>query len=260
MELSTVGLDDADLTVARWGHGEPKVVMLHDGLGSIDQWRSIPGDIAERTGRCVLAYDRPGHGKSTPVPSGPWPADWLHTEAKRLDRLLGELEIRRPVLIGHSDGGSIALIHAAAVGAGTAASDEPRGVLTLAAHSWVEQLCFDSIADMRNNTKAIVFGLARSHPHPAEVFEAWSGAWVSDGFRPWDIRPILHTITCPTVIAQGANDEYASQDHAHQTAAAVGGDTPSVLLDGVGHLMHHQDPDLVVDVVCDFVADRLGVS
>lgn len=241
-----LSIDGAELTVARWGDGPVEIVMLHDGLGSIDQWRDIPASIAAKTGRTVLAYDRPGHGNSTPVPSGPWPADWLHTEARRLARILEVLEIDNPLIVGHSDGGSIGLLYAAA-------ADRPiRGLLTLAAHSWVEQDCFDGIVEMRENAPAIVIGLARNNANPAELFEAWSGVWVSDEFRPWDIRPLLSTITCPTLVAQGRNDEYAADAHAIDTAAAVGESGQSRLLDGVGHLLHHQDPEMVIDLVVEF--------
>ena len=102
--------------------------MLHDGLGSIAQWRDVPGRIADRLGVGVMAYDRPGHGASTPVPSGPWPADWLSHEADRLASLLRELEVQQPLLVGHSDGGSISLIHAATGG-------DVAGVVALAPHS-----------------------------------------------------------------------------------------------------------------------------
>lgn len=219
--------------------------MLHDGLGSIRQWRSIPATVAAVTGKTVLAYDRPGHGESTPVPTGPWPADWLHLEAERFGRLIPKLDVvAEPLVVGHSDGGSIALLHAAAGGA-------MRGLLTLAAHSWVEQTCYDGIVGMRENTASIVRGLGRDHPNPDAVFEAWSGVWVSDGFRPWDIRPILSTIECPTIVAQGRNDEYAASAHAIETAAAIGANAEHLLLDDVGHLLHHQDPELVVQLIAD---------
>jgi pimeloyl-ACP methyl ester carboxylesterase len=242
-------LDGAVVTTTRWGDGPVAVVLLHDGLGSIAQWRSIPADVADRTGLTVLAYDRPGHGQSRPIPTGPWPADWLHTEADRFRRLLDKIDaVPEPLVVGHSDGGSIALLAAAA-------DDRPyRGVLTLAAHSWVEQTCFDAIAGMRADPVQILAGLARNHAAPAAVFEAWSGAWVSDAFRPWDIRPLLSTITCPVLVAQGAKDEYAAQSHATETASAVGDNAEARLLDGLGHLLHHQDPDRVVDLITEFSA------
>ncbi|MGB5758535.1 MAG: alpha/beta hydrolase [Acidimicrobiales bacterium] len=245
-ERETLSIDDARLTVARWGDGPAEIVLLHDGLGSIEQWRGIPAAVAEQTGRTVVAYDRPGHGRSTPVPTGPWPADWLHREAERFDKVLDAVGAERPLLVGHSDGGSIALLNAAA-------TDRPiRGLLTLAAHSWVEQLCYDSIVAMRGNRDAIIAGLARSNDHPGALFDAWSGVWVSDEFRRWNILSMLSTVTCQTVVAQGAEDEYAPAGHAVTTAEAIGDNAEYLLLDGLGHLLHHQDPDRIVGLIADF--------
>jgi pimeloyl-ACP methyl ester carboxylesterase len=243
---STVELDGAEITVARWGDGPAELVLLHDGLGSIGQWRSIPGRIAAGTGRTVTAYDRPGHGRSTPVPTGPWPTDWLHLEAERLGRLLPLIGVDRPVLIGHSDGGSIALLHAATTG-----GVDLRGLVTLAAHTWVERRCHDGIVDMVADRETIVGGLARYHRHPGAVFDAWSGVWLSDAFQSWDIRADLSPVGCPTIVAQGRRDEYATDAHAVETAAAVGANARHRLLDGVGHLLHHQDPELVVRVAVE---------
>lgn len=231
---------------AVWGDGPPTIVMLHEGLGSIRGWRSVPWEIHRRTDECVLAYDRPGHGASGPAPTGPWPADWLHGEAAFLPSLIAATGADAPLLVGHSDGGTAALL---------AEADghlHARGILTLAAHSWVEQLCYDSIVAMRAQRDQIVAGLTRTHANAAELFDAWSGVWVSDAFRDWDIRPVLHGVSAPTLIAQGANDEYASQDHAHSTAAAVGANARSVLVDGVGHMMHHHDPAAIVDLIVSF--------
>lgn len=250
----TVTVDRAELAVAQWGDGPSGIVLLHDGLGSIDQWRSIPADLQRRTGRSVLVYERPGHGTSTPIPRGSWPADWLQQEAERFALFLNAVEVKEPLIVGHSDGGSIGLLYAAGAAA-TADCDgtpEIRGLVTLAAHSWVEQSCFDAIVGMRANPQPIVLGLARNHTEPAAIFEAWSGVWVSDEFRSWDIRPQLNVITCQTLVAQGKGDEYASDAHAIETAAAIGANARYQLLDGVGHLLHHQDPELIVDVVADF--------
>lgn len=250
--MRQVRLDDAEITVARWGQGPAEIVLLHDGLGSVEQWRSIPAKVAAKTGRTVAAYDRPGHGRSTPTPTGPWPADWLHQEAERLAPLLDLIEVDNPLLVGHSDGGSIALLYAAALGNGRHPQQSIRGLVTLAAHSWVEQTCFDGIVEMRNNTAAIVKGLARNNAHPDALFEAWSGVWVSDEFRDWNILSMLSAIEAPTLVAQGRNDEYAADAHAIDTAEAIGENAAWRLLDDLGHLLHHQDPDLVVDVVADF--------
>lgn len=240
--LRTITLADAQIRTAQWGDGAPDVVLLHDGLGSVAQWRSVPERIAERSGRTILAYDRPGHGESTPVPSGPRPADWMHTEADRLERLLDALDAQRPLLVGHSDGGTIALLHAIE-------HNRAARVLVLAAHSWVEPAAVEQIGELRDNAAAVIAGLSRHHRHAAEVFEAWSAAWTGDEFGTFDLRPRLDRIAVPVHVVQGTADEFATDAQALETAAAIGPNGRCLLLPDARHLLHHDDPDLVVDLV-----------
>lgn len=250
--LSTIELEDLRLRTATWGSGPPDTVLLHDGLGSIGQWREVPATVAATTGQTVLAYERCGHGESTPVPRGPWPTDWLHREAAVLGEVLQAVGAQAPVLVGHSDGGSIALLYAAQPACAA------RAVLSLAAHSWVEDICFESIVNMRSNREAIERGLARHHQAPCELFEAWSGVWVSEAFRSWDIRPELRQIAVPTVVAQGQRDAYASEAHAHVTAAAIGDNATSVIVPDLGHIMHHDDAEAVAALIADFVTTHVA--
>ena len=214
------------ITTHTWGSGSPDIVMLHDGLGSIAQWGDVPERIAFETGVTVMAYDRPGHGRSEPVPDGPWPTEWLRHNADVLDELLTHHGAERPMLVGHSDGGSIAL--------------------PIAAHTYVEPICSGAIVDMRANSDRIVSGLGRNHSHPAELFEAWSGVWVSDEFQSWDIRPELSAIDVPTIVAQGTNDEYATGAMVHDTVAAIGSNARAYFIADRGHLVHYEAPDPVV--------------
>jgi len=250
--LSVVELEEKRLRTATWGSGPPEVVMLHDGLGSIPQWRDVPAMVAAQTGRTVMAYERSGHGESEPVPTGLWPTDWLHREAVVLDQMLTAVGAERPVLVGHSDGGSIALLCAATTPCNA------RAVLSLAAHSWVEDICFESIVEMRANRVAIEGGLARYHSAPHEIFEAWSGVWVSDAFRSWDVRDELGQITVPTMVAQGSNDAYASESHARLTAGAIGTNATAAIIPELGHIMHHDDPDVVAELIAGFVATHVA--
>jgi len=248
--IKTVEVGECRLRTATWGAGAPRIVLLHDGLGSLGQWRSVPSEVAQATGATVLVYERAGHGASEPIPSGPWPADWLHHEATVLTELLDVVGADRPILVGHSDGGSTALIHASLPEANAGA------VLAIAPHSWVEQVCFESIVAMRANRGPIEIGLARHHNAPQELFAAWSGVWVSDTFREWDIRPQLASIEVPVVIAQGAADAYASDDQAHLTAAAIGSNAQSLIVPDVGHIMHHDDAAVVVELIVQFAHDN----
>jgi len=242
-------LDGATLDTATWGSGRVPILLLHDGLGSIDQWRNLPADLAAAADATVIAYDRPGHGTSTPVPSGPWPADWMTEQADALLEFIDQLGGAPPLLVGHSDGGSIALL---------AAAKQPHavcGVVALAAHSHVEEVCVDAISAMRAKSDRIVAGLGRFHADAAAVFEAWSGVWVSDQFRLWDIRERLASISAPTLIVQGTEDEYGTDNMATSTARSVGpAGCRCVLLQGVGHLLHHQAPAAVIELIVGHLA------
>jgi pimeloyl-ACP methyl ester carboxylesterase len=250
--VSVVAVGGCRLRTATWGSGPVEIVLLHDGLGSISQWRETPADIAAATGVAVMAYERAGHGASTPVPNGPWPTDWLHREAEVFGDLLREMAIDEPLLVGHSDGGTTALLHAAGGGA-------CRGVVAIAAHSWVEPCCSEAIIGMRRSPHRIVAGLATHHDAPAELFEAWSNTWVSDAFATWDVRPLLASITAPTLIVQGDQDQYASGAQLTETAAAIGANATMMRLAGVGHIIHHEQPAIVAALVAEFY-NRLGVT
>ncbi len=246
-----VKVGSARIATATWGNDTVKLVMAHDGLGSIRQWRSVPAMIAAATNLTVLAYDRPGHGTSTPVPAGPWPPDWHSVEAQRLGLLLEAVDAQSPILVGHSDGATISLLHAAAHPTGVLA---PSGVMALAPHTWVERKCTSAIETMAGAPAQIVASLAKSHDHAAELFAAWSGGWLNPAFAPWDIRRTVASVTCPTMVVQGAADQYATDQQAIETAAAVGANASYRLLDGLGHVLHHDDPATVVALVADFVA------
>lgn len=237
----TVDGVDYHLDVATWGDPAPTVVFAHEGLGSIGQWRDVPARVAESGHLGVLAYNRAGHGASEPVPAGPWPADWMSREAVVLGALV-ERCCNGPVrLVGHSDGATIALLCAAQ------RPELVTDVVSLAAHSWVETKCVAAIRALRSDPADLLDGLARYHDHPAALFAAWSGAWVSDAFADWDIRPQLADVAAPTLIAQGVDDAYATQAMATDTAAAIGPNARARIVEGAGHLLHRDVPGLVVD-------------
>lgn len=234
-------VDDHGLDIATWGHA-PSTVFVHDGLGSIGQWRDVPQRVAAISGRGTLAYDRAGHGRSTPVPRGPWPIDWMAHEAEVLADVIARHAVSPARLVGHSDGGTIALLCAAK------RPDLVSDVVALAAHSWVETKCVNAIAALRSEPDTIVPALSRYHRHPAELFEAWSGAWTSAPFASWDVRPQLAAITCPAIVVQGADDEYATEQMAWTTARAIGSPAEVVIVSGCRHAIHRDAPDLVVQL------------
>ncbi len=242
----TVEHIDYRLDVATFGSGgDPRIVFVHDGLGSIRQWGDVPERAAGAAGLAVLAYNRSGHGTSLPVPRAAWPPDWMSREAIVLASVIERCAAPPVRLVGHSDGGTIALLCA------LARPDLVSGIVTLAAHSWVERKCRDAIVALRRDPARLIAALARYHAHPAKLFEAWSGGWTSAGFAAWDIRPQLAGLGASgvdVVVVQGDRDEYATDEMATATAAAIGARAEAVLVADCRHAVHRDRPDLVVEL------------
>ncbi len=243
---SVVEIGNRRLHTQTWGDPPASIVLLHHGLGSISQFRDLPERLHRATGGTILAYDRAGHGNSLPTPSDEWPADWLHTESDVLAALLVETGITRPLLVGHSDGASIALIHAASVG------ESVVGLVALAPHSFVEDKAVGAIASMRAEPSQMLATLVEHHTGPLALFEAWSGAWVSDAFRDWDIRDRLGGITAPALVLQGSLDEFASDEMLWSTVSAMGPRAEGRILEGLGHDLPREAPALLCDLIAGF--------
>ncbi len=222
----------------------PPIVLLHEGLGSISAWGGFPGQLAEATGRAVLAYDRLGYGRSGPH-GPPWPASFLHDEAAALAELLDDERVERPFLVGHSDGASIALLYpACGVPRG---GPEPVGIVSLSAHVMVEPICVEAIEGLRRTADdGLIRALARHHDDPQATFEAWSEVWVSERFRTWAIDDELRAVRCPVVAVQGADDGFGTPEQLARLAAAVGGPVATELLPGVDHWPHREATDEVL--------------
>jgi pimeloyl-ACP methyl ester carboxylesterase len=216
-------------------------VFVHDGLGSIEQWRDVPERVADTSGRGTLAYNRSGHGRATPVPHGPWPVDWMWHEAEVLATLVERTASEPVTLVGHSDGGTISLLCA------SARPELVADVIALAAHSWVEPKCVRAIEGMRRHRDSLVRALARFHDHPPDLFDAWSGVWTSPEFASWDVRQELGAVECPVTVVQGDDDEYASELMAWSTAEAIPNATVT-MVPACRHVIHRDQPDLVVSL------------
>jgi pimeloyl-ACP methyl ester carboxylesterase len=229
--------------------GRNPVVLLHEGLGSVSAWGRFPAELAAATGRRVLAYDRRGYGRSSPWP-GPWSASFLLDEAVVLGRVLVGLGVRRPVLVGHSDGASIALAYPARRPPG---GPEPVGIVSLSAHVLVEAVSVDSIRSLRGPGRdELVSRLGRHQDRPDEVFEAWSEVWTSDRFRSWTLEAELGAITCPVLAVQGAEDRFGSRLQLDRLVAGLAGPHQEHELAGVDHWPHREAPRQVLDLIADF--------
>jgi pimeloyl-ACP methyl ester carboxylesterase len=235
----------------------PVLVFLHEGLGSVTAWRKFPAALCERLQWRGLVYSRFGYGASTARPRGePLPADYLEREAgEALPALLDALAIRRPWLLGHSDGGSIALLAAARDAARYA------GIVTLAPHYCVEDICLRGIGRARVSYEQgdLRQRLARHHRDVDAVFYGWCDAWLNPARRGWNIESSLPGIACPVLAVQGKQDEYATLDQIEVIARHVP-HAELLALDGCGHFPHVVHAAAVIEAIAGFVARMLPTA
>lgn len=240
---------DVDLESEELAGEEPALVFLHEGLGSVALWRDFPARLAEATGRRALTYSRAGHGRSD-VPSVPRTPRFMHEEALDvLPALLDRLQIERPVLIGHSDGASIALIHAAA------AARPVRGLVCLAPHVFVERLCVDSIAKIRRSyfETDLRQRLAKYHARVDDAFLGWADIWLRPEFLAWSIEDLMDRIDQPLLLIQGRDDEYGTLAQLDRIEARVKGPTSRLVLSDCGHSPHRDQEAAALDAIVGFV-------
>ena len=226
----------------------PALVFLHEGLGSIGQWRDFPDRVSAATGLPAIVYARYGYGQSDVLQQA-FGVDFMHREAlETLPELLRALGLERPILIGHSDGASIALIHA---GSGHAL----RGLVAMAAHVFVENISIESIAAAKQTfeTTDLPQKLARYHRDPAKTFYGWNDVWLAPEFRSWNIERYLPAIRCPLLAMQGYDDEYGTMAQIDAIARQAGGPVEVLKLEDCGHSLHRDQPEAVIRAVADFV-------
>jgi pimeloyl-ACP methyl ester carboxylesterase len=229
----------------------PTLVLLHEGLGSVSMWRDFPDRLAEAAGAPVFLYSRAGYGKSSPSPL-PWPATYMHREALDvLPKVLDAAGIGNCVPVGHSDGGSIALIYA-----GGAADRRACGVVTLAAHVFNEKVCVDSIAQARTAyaTTDLRERLMRHHGTNVDnAFRGWNDVWLSDEFRHWNIEEYLPRIKVPVLAMQGTDDEYGTERQVDAIVRQAAGRTEKLMLPACKHSPHRDQPQTVLEAIQRFV-------
>ena len=224
-------------------------MLLHEGLGSIGLWRRVPATLHDATGRRTVTYSRAGYGRSGPV-ALPRPLTYMHHEADVvLPALLAALGIERPVLVGHSDGASIALL---AAGDGLLVS----ALVVLAPHVVVEDVSVTAIAAARTAyaDTDLRERLARHHDHVDVAFCGWNDAWLDPRFRDWDITDRLPGITAPVLAIQGADDPYGTTRQLDLIAAGVRGPFERLVLPGVGHAPHLEAGAAVLAAIAAVIA------
>jgi pimeloyl-ACP methyl ester carboxylesterase len=236
--------------------GAPLVVFLHEGLGSVSMWRDFPRQLCTAGGLRGLVYSRPGYGRSTPRPAHErWSPGFMHEQAcDLLPVLLHSLDVDcetdPPWLFGHSDGASIALIHAAKFAPRVA------GLVLLAPHIFVEDVALASIEAARSAyrwTADLRRRLARHHADPDSAFKGWNDVWLDPEFRGWTIEALLPDIRCPVLAMQGRDDEYGTLAQIEGIAKAVRR-SELLVLEACRHSPHRDQPERVTRATLEFVA------
>jgi pimeloyl-ACP methyl ester carboxylesterase len=227
----------------------PTIVMLHEGLGSAALWGDFPDRLQAATGFGVFVYSRAGYGASTPVPL-PRPLDYMSVEALDvLPVLLDAIGFRSGLLLGHSDGASIAAIYA-----GGKSDHRVRGVAMIAPHFIVEDIGVAAIAETRKayETAGLKTKLARWHKDVDNAFYGWNDAWLDPKFRAWDIREYLAYIRVPLAIVQGADDQYGTVRQIEIAREECYCPVDVTIVAGIGHSPHREAPEVTLNSIADF--------
>jgi pimeloyl-ACP methyl ester carboxylesterase/uncharacterized protein (DUF952 family) len=231
----------------------PALVMLHHGLGSASSWRDLPDRLAAATGMPAVAYSRRGYGQSAAASAPPWPPGFMHTEAEGdLPGLLAALGIRQPILFGHSDGASIALIYA-----GSRLEPAPLGAVLLAPHVMVEPVTLTGARRAAADFEAggLRASLQRHHRDAEATFRGWNETWLAEEFRGWNIEPSVSSVRCPLLVVQGLADAYGSLAQVTSIEERAPEPVETLLIAGCGHAPERERPDTVVDATAAFVAE-----
>jgi pimeloyl-ACP methyl ester carboxylesterase len=227
----------------------PTIVMLHEGLGSAHLWGDFPEQLAAATGTGVFVYSRAGYGASSPVPL-PRPLDYMHVEALDvLPKLLDAIGFRRGLLLGHSDGASIAAIYAGGV-----QDHRIRAVAMIAPHFVVEDVSLESIAEAKAAYEqgTLKAKLARWHRDVDNAFYGWNGAWLDARFRDWDISEYLAYIRVPVMIVQGADDKYGTLRQIEIAEQECYCPVEVAVIPGAAHSPHRETPAVTLAAIADF--------
>jgi pimeloyl-ACP methyl ester carboxylesterase len=226
------------------------LVFLHEGLGCVERWRSFPADVVAATGRRAVVYSRAGYGRSDPVPL-PRPVGYMHHEARAvLPVLLDDLDVVSPVLLGHSDGASIALIHAGS------AIRAISGIVALAPHVFVEDVTVAGIEQARASflETGMRERLGRYHNDVDATFWGWNDVWLSAPFRSWDITAEVARIREPVLVVQGRDDAFGTLHQVDAIVEGSGGPVVTCVLDRCGHAPHLDRPEETLDAVVGWLA------
>ncbi len=238
-----------DVEVKNERGARPTLVFLHEGLGSIGLWRSYPDDVITDSDHRGLVYSRQGHGWSEPV-VGPRPLDFFEREALEvLPPLLEAFDEPAPLIIGHSDGASMAIIYAA--------HHPVKALVLLAPHVFVERVGVARIADLEKESEMLLERMTRHHRDPAGTLRAWADVWLHPDFEAWNIEHLLGRIECPVLLIQGLDDEYGTMAQLDAVERQLAGPVERLEVENSGHSPHLSQPALTRQTTVDFIR-RVG--
>lgn len=229
----------------------PTIVMLHEGLGSLGLWGEFPEKLQAATGTGVFVYSRAGYGASTPAKL-PRPLDYMQIEAlEMLPKLLEAIGFRRGILVGHSDGASIATIYAGGV-----QDHRVRAIALMAPHFIVEDVSVTSIAEIKTayESTELRAKLARWHNDVDNAFYGWNGAWLDPKFRAWDISDYLAYIRVPVAIIQGADDQYGTMRQVEIAQEECYCPVDVTIIEAAGHSPHREAPEKTLTTISEFAS------
>ena len=238
----------------------PTLVFLHEGLGCVSMWRDFPERASNATGLGALVYSRRGYGASDPI-AEPRPVRYMHDEGLQvLPEVLAAAGVRDAILVGHSDGGSIALVYAGADRADQPDAPRLRGVITMAAHVFNEDISVRSIRAAKEayETTDLPQKLARHHGDNTEgAFRGWNDVWLHPDFLAWNIEEYLPGIRCPVLAIQGEQDEYGTLAQVEAILAGVSGPADKLILPECRHSPQRDQPEATLDAIAGFAAATL---
>lgn len=232
----------------------PTLVFLHEGLGCVAMWRDFPARVAEVVGCGALVYSRAGYGQSDPI-TLPRSLRYMHDEAlDTLSQLLDVLDVRQAILVGHSDGGSIALIYA-----GSGRAERVRGLILEAPHVFTEEITLSSIAAAAESYRSggLKTGLECYHGKNVDcAFWGWNQAWLDPDFRAWNIEEYLPQISVPVLVIQGEDDQYGTLRQVEAIKQGCAGQVRSLILPNCGHSPHRDQPQLALETMTAFLQEE----
>lgn len=242
------------LEYACWGPAPdqaPTIVLLHEGLGCVALWRDFPAKLAAATGMGVLAYSRAGYGQSDGKPL-PWPLHYMTDEAVNvLPHVLDAIGFRSGILMGHSDGATIASIYV-----GSVSDMRVRGLVVMAPHYFTEDMGLAAIAQARQayETGDLRPRLAKYHRDVDNAFRGWGDSWLAPGFQEWNVGDVIDYFRIPTLAIQGRGDEYGTLAQISEVETRSYAPVDVIILDDCGHSPQNDQPDQVLAAVADFTA------